>query len=434
MRFPYQGRTMVKFISYFKRLFICLMTVFLVIISSISPSLAIEIIPLAKNTHTLEVEWAKPFMGEEAINYGAVEALPQNGIVFVKIIKSTSNPGVTPVLIRMDSNGNILWEKGIELSRPIKRINNFIFSLDHIFTAAETIDYKNRKIIPVIIKMDIDGNIINKTELNIKGCLATVIDFVPQNNGNYYYSGLRMCFDDIDSLGWQHGWIGLCNIEGNIIWQTFSNILTRSIFLPFVLDENDIFVTGAASDVNDESSVILASYTKEGKLKWYLSELDDRVHPAIIIKTINNDIVWIISSIKREPLNSKPSNLLWKKISKDGDIILSKYIKISGWDNIKAGPIKLYCNNVIGNKVWLAGGYVEKHPKKAVNIFYQIDANGEAVNGFTIKEKNNFAIVDVSFTSDDTLYMVLITAFKGDQKFIDGLVLKLKLCKKQGTM
>lgn len=279
------------------------------------------------------VKWFKTYKSQfEFMTFSDMKIAPNGDIIVAGYVTSRETPGF-PVMLRLDSTGNLKWSKGynlnLDVSTPIEAIENDnngdIIVVGHLFTMElnGNGDIKWLRVYPVeedeigywprAVKLALDGDII------IVG--TTDIDV------------------SVNDVYGEHIWIQRLNKDGKIKWQkTIIGGECEDYAKAIALAPNgDLIIAGTTGNFDEtcDDSAWILRLDKTGNIRWqrfYKANTASGAHEVAIVK--NGDILIAGASYR---LGTNGGDAWVLTLDEDGNV---------KWQKIYGGKDVDYANSV----------------------------------------------------------------------------------------
>ncbi|MBN2443221.1 MAG: hypothetical protein JXJ04_17810 [Spirochaetales bacterium] len=297
--------------------------------------------------------WAKSYgaINDEQMN--AVIPMPDGGSIFGGYTNSFGIGGQDGWLMKLDSKGNIEWEKayGTLLNDRISSIchtsdNNLIIAgnVAHLFTEDEINNDSDNNSDMWVMKCDLSGNILwDKRFGGNNDDEAMAVDETA--DGGYIVAGKSNSFGDDDPENWVT-FIVKFTPEGDISWiREFGKPEQEDICILEATDDGGMVIGGNTCQFGSGNSDFrLIKLSKDGKIIWekaYGKSSDDRL--CSLMQTSDNGFILtgLQSSAEISAIDNKRVYQIIK-INSEGTILWQKSL----FDEFSNEPWTVYTSSI----------------------------------------------------------------------------------------
>jgi len=315
-----------------------------------------------------ENQWIKTFGGDQDDGLNSVLQTPDGGYIAAGYTKSSGAGNYDALLIKLDSQGNIIWSKtfGGDQSILLKSVlqtsdGYYILGGNIVYSDSNTADF-------LLIKLDSQGNIIwSKT---FGGDQKDVLFSVLQTpDGGYIAAGYTKSFGagNYDFL------LIKLDSQGNIIWsKTFGG--DQSDFLTSLQQTLDggYIIGGISRSFNSQHyfDALLIKVDSQGNIIW--SKTFEKGGSTTLLKQTNDGgclVSGIISSFKDNNGSIILNLPFLMKLDSEGKIVWEKQYQIETEVFL---PSFIEKTNDGG---YILGGLTEKN----TSLFIKIDFQGDVI-------------------------------------------------------
>jgi Secretion system C-terminal sorting domain len=188
-----------------------------------------------------ELVWSNN-VGGSNIDWGySVISTNDNGVVAFGYTNSFGNGGYDFYLVKSDQLGNILWQKTYggfdwDLGYSIAEDN-----IGNLYLAGETYSFGSGNNDGYIIKVDSEGNILWEKTIG-SNLFEKISKVIVLNDGTISYAATQ----EIDSYGsFGEFFVGVLDINGNEIWQKFYDYSDDEMSDIIQLSDNNLLFSGS---------------------------------------------------------------------------------------------------------------------------------------------------------------------------------------------
>ncbi len=317
--------------------------------SQLSSALSITV---NQNLITGDFDWARLIgssSGEEA--YGI--SIDNQGNIFLtgatmgNLNGELNNGGQDIFLLKLDSNGNELWTKlfGSDANEIAYGIS--IDNDSNIFVTGTTEGNLNDQINngdkdAFVIKLDSNGNILwtklfgtALSDIAWKGTLDENIYLWGETHGNLNGEGNN-------SLGKEDAFLIKLDLNGNEIWTTLIGTeLNEEAWDIAVTDDNSVYLVGETQDSNipnnDTDNILVSKIDSQGNILWSKSFGEEQKEDRATSIDISADGGLYVSGFTESDLNGQSVNgssgSFLIKLDKDGNDIWTKIYGTANREN-----------------------------------------------------------------------------------------------------
>src|SRR5258708_2178766 len=260
---------------------------------------------------------------EKAINpnysyTGDVQQTSDGGYVIGATFSNTSYVALTA---KLDSSGNLQWEKQYQSSVGGSQVYALKQTLDRGYVWAGELQNSNGSDCAIVVKLDSSGNIQWQQTY---GVAANATDIRQTIDGGYIVGGVTPIISGMNPAPYMivEGWIAKLDSSGKVQWQkvlsSSQNVMTNSVIQT---TDGGYALTGLAN-----ANVFAAKFDSSGNIKWqtiYTSPSALGIGYGI---AQTSDGGYIVSGYD----NDSPFLALALKLSANGQIRWAKTYNISG--------------------------------------------------------------------------------------------------------
>ncbi len=229
-----------------------------------------------------EIEWFKFYSAPDFRNTPHASCVDNQGNVYMtgETIDYSEDQYEDILTVKYDKNGNLKWVSSVNDDCDENDVGYAVTADEegNVYVAGLLSNCSNLDDY-VIIKYDSNGNILWQTTYN-SPLYNNVMPFndeaayiVVDDDGNVYVSGICRQFDELTS--YVHRDIGTAKLDrnGNLLWADLFNTAGNGDDTPTGISVNkfgDVFVVGYRWSQNntDDADLLVLMYDKNGNLKW----------------------------------------------------------------------------------------------------------------------------------------------------------------------
>lgn len=290
--------------------------------------------------------------------------ISDNGFLLIGLCDGIEPNGNSfPLLIRIDSEGKILWQKTMAVesipsapSGTIRKVSdgNYLFAGEFFYDSHEH---------GLLVKIDDNGNLLWQKVLKVEGDIE-ILDSTEEMS-----DGTRILLGWFKTDSFSNYLLIKIDLEGNIIWQKvlifdtlYSECLGDSIGIPhnLIVSDDNLFVFneswGIVKFSKDGDLIWMKQFKGSDDIRFYIYEIVKAQSGGFLIGGLSEHELWFEGVIMR--------------ISEDGEILWAK--KNKNWWDYNLAPRRLISTNK-GN--YLVDGYCQTAEWK--NILFSFEENGD---------------------------------------------------------
>ncbi len=392
-------------------LIICLVLFcFTSLISTPAHAADLTITPVAPDTPKPKVLWERTFETRELAKGYKLVAIPGDGVIVAIPKFEQKNKLIGIWLIRLDKNGEELWNKIICPESDVHRIYELKLSADNTIVFSCDLNWKEKKAYyPWLVKVSLGGKVLWQRVWKDPKCSCTVGALDVGEDGIITFAGVKRCFLPPDyQFAVPHPWVGKIDLDGAIIWENVLTNIHRGGFLSMVMIGKQIVAGGGIQNEKDESKAIIASFNSDGKLLWLDTPgMTDLILHTYLIKPKNDQVTLIMSEFRQRFDGSEKTNILWSSYNRTGKNITRKNISVNKWYSPKHSVIftsAVY--KIKENRLWLFGHFVDFSKDNITEILFQLDGEGNVSNEYLLYSDNDYVSLDMSIVNDNNIFLL----------------------------
>lgn len=221
-------------------------------------------IGIIKTNSIGDTSWVKQFVATGNSHGCSAKQTSDNGYIIAGFDGSVHTAAI---LIKLDSNGTLLWQKKISL--PPNSTSGYILIRDVIQTsdggyvvAGAEYDYHNG----VAIKTDSLGNVLwakrygTTADAGFENILSSVHEL---NNGDLIFGGIH------NAQTMEHMWLIKTNKNGNLRWsRTFGGTIGDNGVTAIVTPDSGYVIAGSTGSFANNSRGYLVKADSSGNMEW----------------------------------------------------------------------------------------------------------------------------------------------------------------------
>ncbi len=269
------------------------------------------------------VEWAKGFGGNRRDRAKCIIETHDGELL---IAGSVDKKKTHLWLLKMDTDGNRKWGKTYE-DNYSSGANSIIQAKDKSIIVGGFYQQKrrDRNTNGLILKTDLEGKIIWKKEYGSYGT-EVINKIVETDEGGYAAVG----YSDTNEDSEKEIWFINVDSDGNLLYEAKFVDSEEDVANSLIKTYDGNFVIVGHGNFGIKKEIRLIKVDRKGEIIWDIPYWTDNICEARDLIELPDSSIIIIGNIRAEKITN--FDALVMKISKDGDIIWTKFFGLDFWE------------------------------------------------------------------------------------------------------